>query len=190
MEEDHSWKRLVLDSSLEIFDLRGDIPLHTGKSISFDRPVTAKGSFEQLKIQHQVDSETCTFVVTLSFDGNLTDLFAISENGFSEINGMPPESYAYYQSQQAHKAPPTLSEQRQIRALYRRLKKLLPTRNFSDIDAMEEMVIGASAVNTNFSRCSNCNLPMYVENKEDHRCFRCMKENLCSYCMTSHACTG
>lgn len=179
-----------MNYSLELFDLRGDFPLDTGKSLAFERPVKAKESFEAFKHSCQVEADQCEFVVVLNFEGSITDLFAVSGKGFAELIGEAPESNEHYQALFEQRPPPSLDEQRQMRTLYRRLKQLLPERDFDAMKSVEEVVLGASAVNVNFSRCSNCNLPMYVEAKENHRCVRCQKENLCSFCLTSHTCTG
>jgi hypothetical protein len=174
--------------SLEIFDVRGDFPFHTGKRLAFDRPVKAKESFETFKHSSQVEADQCDFVVALNFEESITDLFALSSKGFEERVGESPKSTEHYKAAHDQRPPPSIDEQRQMRALYRRLKRLLPDRDFGGIESVEEMVISASAVNSNFSRCSNCNLPMHVESKEDHRCVRCQKENLCNFCLTSHTC--
>ncbi len=168
--------------------MRGDFPLHTGKSLEFERPVKAKDSFEQFKGSCRVEPDRCEFVVALNFEESITDLFTTCREGFISLVGEAPESNDYYKSLYDQQSTPSISEQRQMRALHRRLKRLLPDRDFGGMSAVEEMVIGASAVNTNFSRCSSCNLPMYVDAVEDHRCVRCLKENLCNFCLTSHAC--
>jgi len=179
-----------LNYTLEIFDVRGDFPLKTGKVIPYARPIRAKEAFEGFKQSHEVEASACEFVVALSFDGSPAELACISTEGFREIVGQPPESNQFYKQQRSQLAALTIAEQRSLRTLYRLLSQRFPEREFNDATVVEEMVIGASAVNSNFSRCSNCNLPMHVESKEDHRCFRCGKENLCSYCLTSHECKG
>lgn len=176
--------------SLELFDVRGDTPLGTGNVFQFKRPVKAKESFEQFKTLYQVEAEKCEFIVVLNFEGNMTDLFAISGEGFAKLVSKAPASTAHYKSLYDQQPRPSIAEQRKIRVLYRRLRRLLPEREFNDISVVEEMLINASAVNAGFSRCSNCNLPVHIESKEAHRCVRCQKENLCNFCLTSHACTG
>ena len=179
-----------MNYSLELFDVRGDFPFHTGKSLVFERPVKAKESFEEFKHSSQVEANQCEFVVALNFEESITDLFAISGKGFAELVGDSPESTEHYKALHEQRARPSFDEQRQMRALYKRLKRLLPERDFGGMKSVEEMVISASAVHSNFSRCSNCSLPMYVDAVEDHSCVRCLKENLCSFCLTSHTCVG
>ncbi len=176
--------------SLELFDLRGDFPFHTEKRLTFERPVKAKESFEKFKHLYQVTADRSEFVVALNFEGNIVDLFLISTDGFASLIGESPESNDHYKVLQAKRPAPSIDEQRQVRVIYRRLKPLFPDRDFGDMNSVEEMVISASSVKSDFSRCSNCNLPMHVENEEDHRCVRCNKEMLCSFCLTSHTCTG
>lgn len=158
--------------------------------IPFSRAIKAKESFEQFKNLHKVEAEACKFVLGLNFEGSLADLICISEEGFREIIGEAPESNQYYKQQRSQLAALTIAEQRNLRTVYRMLSRVFPDREFNDATVVEDMVIEASAMHSNFSRCSHCNLPMYVETKEDHRCFRCEKENLCSYCLTSHNCTA
>ncbi|MES0371931.1 MAG: hypothetical protein ABUK11_06585 [Mariprofundaceae bacterium] len=177
-----------MDSLLEIFDIRGDYPLKTGKVIQFARPIEAKDSFEQFKSTLEAEAESCKFILGLNFDGSLADLICISEDGFREIIGEAPESNQFYIQQRSKLATLTIAEQRNLRTVYRLLSKVFPEREFNDATVIEEMVIEASAISNNFSRCSNCNLPMYVEAKEDHHCIRCERDNLCSYCLTSHNC--
>lgn len=158
--------------------------------IPFTRAIEAKESFEQFKQTHEAKAEVCQFVLGLNFEESLADLFCISEEGFREIVGEAPESNQFYQQKRSELAALTIAEQRNLRAVYRLLSRVFPDREFNDATVVEDMVIEASAIHSNFSRCSNCNLPMYVEVKEDHRCIRCEKDNLCSYCLTSHNCTA
>jgi len=173
-----------------MFDVRGDYPLKTGKAIPFSSPVKAKASFEQLKGMHGVSAENCAFVLGLNFEDSLADHFCVSEEGFRTILGEEPESQEYYRELRSQLPPLTIAEQRNLRSVYRMLSQKVPGREFNDSTVVEEMVLEASGVSANFSRCSNCNLPMHVENKEDHRCVRCGRENLCSFCLTSHNCPG
>ncbi len=178
-----------MNYSLEIYDVRGGYPLKTGKAIPFSRASRAKEFFEKCRLAYEVEADACEFMLGLNFDGSLAELICISEKGFTEIIGEAPESNSFYKQQRGPRAALTIAEQRNLRTICGKLKQIFPDREFNDDTIVEEM-IGASAVNSNFSRCSNCNLPMYVEVKEDHRCFRCGKEELCSYCLTSHGCRG
>ncbi|MDX8403133.1 MAG: hypothetical protein R8K54_01840 [Mariprofundaceae bacterium] len=179
-----------MDCLLEIFDIRGDYPLKTGRMLPFAQAIEAKESFEQFKGSLKAEPEASQFVLGLNFEGSLADLICISEEGFKEIMGEAPESNQFYKQHRSQLPALTIAEQRNLRTVYRLLSQVFPDREYNDATVVEDMVAGASAADSNFSRCSNCNLPMYVEAKENHRCIRCHQENLCSYCLTSHHCTG
>lgn len=170
--------------------MRGDYPFKTGKAIPFSQPVKAKASFEELKSEYEVGAEGCSFVLGLNFEDSLAGLFCLSEEGFEAILGEKPESQEHYKRLRSQLPPLTIAEQRNLRSVYRMLGQSVPGREFNDSTIIEEMVLEASGVSGSFSRCSNCNLPMHIENREDHRCVRCGKENLCSFCLTSHNCPG
>lgn len=178
-----------MDCSIEIFDVRHHYPLKTGRTISYPRPVKAKSAFEEFKSQHSVAAEKCTFVAGLNFDKSLADLFFISAAGFEAICGEAPESSEHYKALRKELPPLTIAEQRSLRDIYRHLPDRDANNGYDDSSVIEEMVLDSSLVTNGLARCSNCNLPMYVENKDDHTCYRCNKEMLCSYCMTSHTCS-
>jgi len=179
-----------VQSSIELFDVRGRYPLKTGKILQFDRPVGAKETFDRLMQSCSVSADQCAFVAVLNFDGNPTDLFFVSEQGFETVTGEAPESLEHYKLERNHLPPLSIAEQRNLRAIYRTLNRSDPERFYSDASIIEEMVMESSGVSNGHVRCSNCNLPMSIEKDEDHTCYRCGKKMLCSYCMTSHACKG
>lgn len=179
-----------MDCSIEIFDVRDHYPLKTGKTLSYPRPVEAKKAFETFRSLYSVNAGECAFVVGLDFDASLADQFFISEKGFEAIAAEAPASSLHYKELRKELPPLTIAEQRNLRDIYRQLGSSNPDRSYDDSTVIEEMVLESSSVSSGFVRCSNCNLPMHVENIDDHTCYRCGKKLLCSYCMTSHACKG
>jgi len=173
---------------IELFDVRGDYPLKTGQSLACGDPAEGKAQFEQFRAAYSVDAVHCTFVAGLNFEESLAAHFYTSVEGFTAICGEPPAGHEHYKQLRQTLPPLSIAEQRNLKEIYRQLSRSDPARAYDDSTVIEEMVLNSSGVTQGLSRCSNCNLPMHVNNPDDHRCLRCGKENLCSFCMTSHDC--
>lgn len=179
-----------MQSSIEIFDVRGRYPLKTGKLFRFAGSVQARMAFEDFMASCSTTAEKCAFVALLKYDEDLADLFFVSEEGFQTILGENPQELEHYKTLRKELPPLTIAEQRNLKAVYNTLTRSNPDRFYNDPTVIEEMVLESSAVRDGLARCSNCNLPMFIETEEDHRCYRCGKEKLCSYCLTAHTCSG
>ena len=171
---------------LDFCDERGELPDNTEKSMSFLSPSQAKNAFKKYKQAFEIQDENCEFVLGLQDRGSLIDMFCTNVKGFEKILNHKPESYAFYSRLKDPQHVPALAEQRNLRAICNLLHRASPAHEFNDHSIVDEMVISSGV--RDFARCSHCNMPVHISDKDDHSCFHCHKENLCNHCLISHDC--